>query len=66
MDSDNYPSPPPASFSLEEVRAAHFRAPKIPAALASPRAILNSTCDMFADIGRYVLEQSGRADLLEV
>ena len=65
VDSDNYPSQAAPVFSLDEVRAVHFRAPRIPEALARPSAILNTTSPTFAHIGRYVLQRSGRTDLLE-
>ncbi|XP_076435497.1 uncharacterized protein LOC143275346 [Babylonia areolata] len=53
----------PPAFSLREVRAIHLRIPKVPESLSSPEA-LRSGSDMFADVGRFILRQAGRAELL--
>ena len=62
-DDNGYNSHAPPSVSLQEVRAIHLRVPKTPRSLASPAALATGS-DVFADIGRFVLEQSGRMDLL--
>ncbi|KAK7491067.1 hypothetical protein BaRGS_00017763 [Batillaria attramentaria] len=51
-------------FDWREARAVHFRKPKLPPSLASPRDVMEGK-DIFAEIGRHVLEMSGRKDLLE-
>ncbi|KAH9504517.1 hypothetical protein Btru_063013 [Bulinus truncatus] len=54
---------PVAEYDWHEARSFHFTVPKPPGSLTSPGAIKNGQ-DMFAQIGRHMLEKSGRLDLL--
>ncbi|XP_059142439.1 uncharacterized protein LOC131930095 [Physella acuta] len=54
---------PVEPFDWRDARAFHFTAPKPPESLSTPEKIKNGK-DVFAEMGRMILEKSGRLDLL--
>ncbi|XP_059142438.1 uncharacterized protein LOC131930094 [Physella acuta] len=55
---------PVDSFDWRDGRSFHFTVPKPPGTLTSPENIRNGK-DIFAEMGRFILEKSGRTDLLK-
>uniref|UniRef100_A0A2C9LMV0 Alpha 1,4-glycosyltransferase domain-containing protein n=1 Tax=Biomphalaria glabrata TaxID=6526 RepID=A0A2C9LMV0_BIOGL len=54
---------PVPAFAWREARSFHFTVPKPPESLTSPAAVKNGD-DIYAEIGKLILEKSGHLDLL--